>query len=206
MAIDNDGGVDPDGSCVFQVVFDAWRSGGFDTSVDAGRDCQPSTVADCCDALVGVCEVLDEFFHRVESPEFVGHEAAWEQNGIKVFFMHLANSSIGFARVAVFSSVKAICLFAGHDNHCSFLDQAEFWVPEFQVFINIANEGQNAFAGEFFIGHDRKGFPKKTFTSILAGIPGESQARVACKVPNSLIPFSIYGKVGLGRFGFIQPR
>jgi len=163
MPIDDHRGIDPQSSGVDKIIFDTERSGRPHPPIDICRDRQPTPVADRRDALFGVREVADKFLDFIEASQAVGHETSGEQNGVKIRFVHIRNGCIGCARIAVFSRIDFVGSLAGDDHLGPIFDQPKLRVPKLQVFVDVANESQNASAGEFFIVHKVEGFPNKVF-------------------------------------------
>ena len=163
VPIDDHRGIDPQSPGVDKIIFDTERSGRPHPPVDICRDRQPTPMADRRDAFFGVREVSDKFLDLIEASQAVGHETSGEQNGVKIRFVHIRNGCIGCARVAVFTRIDFVGSLAGDDHLGPLFDQPKLRVPKLQVFVDVANESQNAFAGEFFIVHKVEGFPNKVF-------------------------------------------
>src|SRR3954447_16784570 len=94
VAVDNDGSVAPNSAGIDEVVFDAGRTGDVDPAIDAGGDWDPATVADGGNELFAFGELAHQAFYFVFAAEFIGHEAAGDDDAVKIFAFHKCDGGI----------------------------------------------------------------------------------------------------------------
>jgi hypothetical protein len=64
---------------------------------------------------------------------------------MKVSRIQVRNAEVRLAGVAVLSRVELIGFLAGNQELCPSFDEPKFWIPQFQIFVDIPNKCQNAF-------------------------------------------------------------
>ena len=148
MAIDDHRRVLPDRTGIHQVVLDAGAAGHPHAAIDPRRNGNPAAVADRRHELAVGGTLPHEVEHLLIATELVGHPAAGEHDALKVARFHVTDRRVARARIAVFSSIRAALQRTGHGDVGPCLLQAEFWIPEFQILIVVADEHENADAIE----------------------------------------------------------
>ena len=90
----------------------------------------------------------DELLHFVVAAELVGHEAAGNHDAVEVVGFHQLDRGIGAARVAVLAAVDFIPHRAGDDDVSARLGEPQLGIPDFQIFVVVADEHQETEVGQ----------------------------------------------------------
>jgi hypothetical protein len=85
----------------------------------------------------------DEIEHFFAPPQGVGHPATRNHDAVKVAGLHVADRRIAGAGIAVLASVGSALHRPGTGHVGTGLLEAEFWIPELEVLIGIADEDEN---------------------------------------------------------------
>ena len=75
----------------------------------------------------------------------VGGEAARQQQGVEVRRGDFGDGGVGRAGIAVLAGVGPSSLGAGDGDPPAFFLQPKFGIPQFQVFVDVIDQGQDAF-------------------------------------------------------------
>ena len=105
-------------------------------------------MADRGDELAVGGELADEIEHLFITAEFVGHPAAGKQDAVEIGRLHVGDRRIARAGIPVLAGIGAALHRAGHRDVGPRLLEAEFGIPEFEVFVVVAHEGEDADAVE----------------------------------------------------------
>jgi hypothetical protein len=96
--------------------------------------------------LIGF-ELFHQRKHLGVTPQLVRSKTPGNQQGIKVFGVLIADGGVTHAGIAMLSTVGLSRLRGGDHHFMAGLLQTDLRVPEFQVFVNMINNGENAFHG-----------------------------------------------------------
>src|SRR6185436_2623764 len=91
--------------------------------------------------------------------QLVGHPAAHDHDAVEILAADFGDGGIGLAGVSVFAAVCCTGFFACDGDSGAGLLEAEFRIPQLQIFIVVAHEDQDA-AGSWR-RHGRPQVPEK---------------------------------------------
>ncbi len=108
-------------------------------------------MADRGDQLAAGRELADQVLHFRVAAEPIRHEAARDHDALEVLGFHQFDRSVGAAGIAVLAAVDGFAFRTRDRDVAAGLRQPQLRIPQFEVFVVVADEHQETEVGQWLI-------------------------------------------------------